>query len=124
MHSDSEIPPLLPLTPSGPPPRHEPTILPPPISRPRPFGQTVVLLLLNLCLAMFIADAVVSLLDGSLIVLLGSHVLSGPGAVVFALAALFTITVYILMGFFPAIPKRVFLPITLLAPVYLLLVVP
>jgi hypothetical protein len=69
--------------------------------------------LLSLCLGLFLADAVVSLLDDSLIVFLGVHGLTGIRVIVGLFALLVAILVYGLMGLTPAIPKRLFLPLTL-----------
>ena len=79
--------------------------------------RQLVALLLSLCLGLFLADAVVSLLDDSLILLFGSHLLSGMRGTVFLFAMLLTLLVYALMGVTPMIPKRLFLPVTLFSPV-------
>jgi hypothetical protein len=70
-------------------------------------------ILLSLCLGLFLADAVVSLLDDSLILLLGLHLLAGIRWTVFFFATLMAVLVYGLMGLTPMIPKRWFLPLTL-----------
>ncbi|TAK95286.1 MAG: hypothetical protein EPO07_15670 [Verrucomicrobia bacterium] len=73
--------------------------------------------LLSLCLALFLADGVVSLLDDSLILFLGVRPLTALRGLVFFLAVLAALAVYVLIAFVPMIPKRFFLPITLFNPV-------
>ena len=70
-------------------------------------------ILLSLCLAAFIVDGLLSVLDQTLAVLFGIHPLAAPRALAFLLAALLAIVVYLLMGFTRRVPKRVFLPLTL-----------
>jgi hypothetical protein len=81
-------------------------------------------LLLSVCLALFVADAVVSVADDSLILFFGSTVLSVVRGVVFCFAMLVAIIVYGLMALTPMIPKRWFLPLTLFTPVAALVLVP
>jgi hypothetical protein len=76
------------------------------------------------CLGLFLADAFISLLDDSLILVFGIHVLAGTRAVVCFLAMLMALVIYVLMGLTPMIPKRLFLPLTLFNPLAMLGVVP
>jgi len=70
-------------------------------------------ILLSLCLGLFLVDAVASLVDDSLIVFFGIHLLAGMRGMVFLVATLVAVAVYFAMGLTPMIPKRVFLPLTL-----------
>jgi hypothetical protein len=70
-------------------------------------------ILLSLCLALFLVDAVVSLLDDSLILLFGLHIFSLFRGLVAIFGAFMALGVYGLMGLTPMVPKRVFLPIPL-----------
>jgi hypothetical protein len=86
--------------------------------------RDLVSLLLSLCLILFIADAVASLVDDSLIVLFASHSLAAIRGLIFCLAMLIAIVVYVLMGITPMIPKKLFLPVVLFNPAAALLLVP
>ncbi len=81
-------------------------------------------ILLSLFLALFLAEAVVSLADDSLILLFDLHILTAIRGILFAFVILVAIAIYVLMGFTPMIPKRWFLPLTLFIPVAGLLVIP
>ena len=83
----------------------------------------LLVMLLSLCLALFLADAILSLADDSLILLGGIHILTSARGFVFLFALLMAIVVYVLMGVSPAIPKRLFLPVTLFSPVASLAVI-
>ena len=101
----------------------------PPLSRPKPGGKSgafpqFVVIVLNLCLGLFLADALISFIDGSLILFTGVHALASVRGVVGLFAVLLAIAVYGLMGLTPMIPKRMLLPIALFNPVALLLAVP
>ena len=80
--------------------------------------------LLSVCLALFLADAVVSVVDGSLALLFGIHPLATISALVTLLALLIGLLVYGLMGLTPMIPKRLFLAIALFNPACLLVFIP
>src|SRR5216684_5938360 len=106
---------------AGPPP-------PPPLPRyttrrPSPLQQLLVILL-NLCLGLYLADAAVSLADDSLILFFGIHILAGIRGTIFLFAILMAALVYGLMGLTPMIPKRLFLPLTLFGPAAQLAVLP
>jgi hypothetical protein len=80
--------------------------------------------LLSLGLGLFVADGVVSLLDDTLIVLWGIHLLTAVRGIVFLCALLVALVIYGLMALTPMIPKRLFLPVTLFNPVLALILVP
>ncbi len=69
--------------------------------------------LLSVCLGLFLADAIISLLDDTSGILWGIHILLGIRVIVSVLATLLALLVYLLMALTPAIPKRLFLPLTL-----------
>jgi len=111
---------------AAPPPLASGSPAPPPSGPARPTGSVrpVLAILLSLCLGLFVADAVVSLLDDTLILFFGIHLLAGLRGLVYLFALLLAIVVYVLMGLTPMIPKRLFLPVTLFNPLGLLAVVP
>ncbi len=78
--------------------------------------------LLSLCLAIFLADAIVSLLDDSLILCFGVHLFTSIRTLVGLVTLLVALLIYCLMGLTPMIPKRLFLPLTLFGPAGMLLV--
>jgi hypothetical protein len=81
-------------------------------------------ILLSLCLGLFLADAVVSFADDSLILFSGLHLFAGIRWIVCLFASLMAIVIYGLMGLTPMIPKRLFLPLTLFGLVAQLAAVP
>jgi len=87
-------------------------------------GRYLLAILLNLFLGLFLADAIVSLADDSLILLFNLHLFAGTRAMVCLFAMLMAIVVYGLMGLTPMIPKRWFLPLTLFYPASQLAFVP
>jgi len=91
--------------------------VPPPLlpeaNRKSGSARQVFAFLLSLCLALFLADALISLADDSLILLGGLHPLSGLRGLVGFFAMLMAVGVYGLMGLTPMVPKRLFLPISL-----------
>jgi hypothetical protein len=100
---------------------------PPLVAQPALKGgamRQILALLLSLCLGLFLADGFVSLLDDSLILLFGTHLLTTIRGLVWLLAMLVAVVVYGLMGLTPMIPKRVFLPITLFNPLAALVPIP
>src|SRR6267142_2629104 len=80
-------------------------------------------LLLSLCLGLFLADAVVSLVDDSLL-LFNIRVLAWMRGMLFLFGLLMALVIYGLMGLTPMIPKRLFLPVTLFHPLAALVVIP
>jgi hypothetical protein len=79
---------------------------------------------LSLCLALFLADAVLSLAEGTWALVFGAHPLSMISGLVALLAMLAGLVVYGLMGLTPMIPKRWFLPIALFNPAAVLVFIP
>jgi hypothetical protein len=79
---------------------------------------------LSLFIGLFLADAVVSLVDDSSILLFEIHVLSGIRGVLAPSALLVAAIAYGLMGLTPIIPKRVFLPLVLFNPFAALIAIP
>ncbi len=86
--------------------------------------RQLVAILLSACLGLFLADAAISLLDDTLIVLFGTHLLAGLRGMVCLLAMLMALVIYALMGLTPMIPKRLFLPLTLFNPLAALVLIP
>jgi hypothetical protein len=101
-----------------------PLPLGPELGRLPGIARQLLSLLLSLCLGLFLADAVFSLLDDSLILLLGTHLLTMIRMVVWLVASLVALVVYGLIGLTPMIPKRLFLPIVLFNAVVSLLPIP
>lgn len=128
MKSDPENPPLgdQPLTGSIPPLLPPPAATPPPLLSPpgAKSSQPALAILLSLCLGIFLADGIVSLIDDSLIFFLNVHVLAVVRGIVFFFAALFAVVTYVLMAFTPRIPKRLFLPVALFNPAAELAAIP
>ena len=81
-------------------------------------------ILLSLGLGLFLADAIISLLDDSLILFLGHRELAGIRGMVGLFTLLMAVVIYALIGLTPMIPKRVFLPITLFSPVAVMVMIP
>ena len=81
-------------------------------------------ILLSLCLGLFLAVGAVSVVDDSLVLLFGLHLLTMTSGILTFIAALIAMLVYGLMGLTPMIPKRVFLPVTLFYVAVLLVVFP
>jgi hypothetical protein len=68
-------------------------------------------IMLSLCLALFLVDAVVSFADDSLILFCGLHPLSAFRGLTSFFALFMAVGVYGLIGLTPMVPKRLFLPI-------------
>ncbi len=81
-------------------------------------------ILLSLGLALFIADAAISLLDDSLILFFGLQAVTAPRAMLGLLTLGAALVIYVLMGVTPLIPKRFFLPLTLFIPAVMLGIIP
>jgi len=111
---------------SAPPPlvAHAPPLLQPQPAPKSSAGRQMLAILLSVCLGLFLADAVVSLLDDSITLFFGTRLLAGLREMVCLLAMLMALVIYVLMGLTPMIPKRLFLPVTLFNPVAALAVVP
>ena len=86
--------------------------------------RQLIAILLSLGLGLFLANAVVSLADDSLILFFNIHVLAGLRGIIFFFTFLMAVLIYGLMGFTPMIPKRLFLPVTLFSPAAFLFVIP
>jgi hypothetical protein len=80
--------------------------------------------LLSLCLGLFLADAIVSLLDDTVILVSGVHALDLVRIILFLLAGATSLIVYVLIGITPMVPKRAFLPIVLFNGLELLAIIP
>ena len=100
--------------------------VPPPLSQPLKSESwpTLLIFLLSLCLGLFLVDAVLSLVDDSLIVFCNVRVLGIIRGITALLSILPAVAVYALMGLTPMIPKRLFLPLTLFTPLTILVTVP
>jgi hypothetical protein len=124
MPSDSNIPPLEsvpPLLATTAPP----IIGAPPLPGPQSSGGNEFLrVALGLFLALFLVDALASLVDASLILWFKVHLFTPVVGLVALPSMLMTIVVYLLIGLTPMIPKRLFLPLVLFNPVTLLLLLP
>ena len=79
---------------------------------------------LNLCLGLFLADAAISVLDSTLVLLLGLHLLTPVRMMLSFLTVAAAAAIYVLMAITPMIPKRFFLPLALFNPVALLALLP
>jgi hypothetical protein len=126
--SAGNAPPLLPG--GGPPVIGEPpsTGAAPPLpteATPNvPRGRRLLAVLLSLGLGLFLADAVISLLDNSFILGFNAPFLTIPHEIVSLLALVSAFVIYVLMGFTRAVPKRLFLPLALFIPAAGLATVP
>jgi hypothetical protein len=113
--------------PAGVPPPLMATAPPPLLAEPgRNFWscQHLFSILLSLCLGLFLADAVVSLLDDSLILLNGLHFVTGLRQITGFITVLMSLGVYGLIGLTPRVPKRLFLPIAFFNLAVVLAVIP
>ena len=86
--------------------------------------RRLVAMLLSLCLGLFLADGIVSLVDDSLTVCFGLRVLMPVRGMVLFCATVMAVLVYGLMALTPMIPKRLFVPVALFNPVAALVMVP
>jgi hypothetical protein len=87
-------------------------------------SRRFLLTILKVCLGLFFADAIVSLADDSWIVLFNIQSLTVIRGIVLLMSSLVAFLVYVLMGIIPAIPKRLFLPVTLFNPFAGLILIP
>jgi hypothetical protein len=120
MPSDTNISPAN----NPPPPDSVPPLLSPESKHKSGSRRQFFAILLSLCLALFLIDAVVSLVDDSLILFFGLHVFSVIRGLVAILALLMAVGLYGLMGLTPMVPKHLFLPIPLFCLVVMLAVFP
>ncbi|HAB19178.1 MAG TPA: hypothetical protein PLX89_10230 [Verrucomicrobiota bacterium] len=86
---------------------------------PPKLTQPVAALLLSAVLAIFLADAGMSLVD-DLLNLCGVRLLNPIRGLLSFLCLLTGLAIYGLMGLTPAIPKRIFLPVSLVGPLLIL----
>ena len=84
----------------------------------------VVSILVSAALGLFLTDALISLVDDALILSLGVHVLGGIRGIVFFLAAMTALLIYLLSGVTPMMPKRIAFPMALFYPVAVLALTP
>lgn len=89
-----------------------------------PFWRQLMAFVLSLCLGFFLAGGVVSLVDDSLVLLLGLHRLTAVNGILGCLSYLLVALVYGLMVVTPVVPKRIFLPVALYIVLALLSVFP
>jgi hypothetical protein len=117
------VPPLLPAS-EPPGASGVPPLLTPDRPRKSSTVRQLILILLSLYLGLFMADAVVSLVDDSLILFLDIHAFTALREVLFFFVTIMALGTYGLMALTPMIPKRVFLPVTLFNPVAVLVSLP
>ena len=86
--------------------------------------RQLIFFLLNLCLILFLADAVLSLADETFQGFFSITFLAGIRGLLATFMMLFGLGLYFMIGLTPVIPKRFFLPITLFNPALMLLAVP
>ena len=86
--------------------------------------RALIALLLHLALGLFLVEAGVSLLDDTLGLAFGVHVLGLIRGLLSLLLFLTSILVYLLCGITPIIPKRFFIPIVLFTPAAQLAMIP
>lgn len=90
-----------------------PPTMPGAANPPRGSLAPVLAVVLNLFVLLFMAGAVLSLLDTTLVLAFGSHAFTALDDIVSFPGILAAVGVYGLMGLTPMIPKRWFLPLTL-----------
>ena len=117
------VPPLLPAS-EPPGASGVPPLLTPDRPRKSSTVRQLILILLSLYLGLFMADAVVSLVDDSLILFLDIHAFTAIRGVLFFFVTIMALGTYGLMALTPMIPKRMFLPVTLFNPVAVLVSLP
>ena len=114
-----------PMQPPDSPDASQTQAAPPQLMARRASGMRQLLLfLLNLCLLLFLADGLISLLDDSLVLFFNVSAVTPSRTVVAVLDCLLAFLVYGLMGLTPLIPKRFFLPVVLFTPVIQMVFLP
>ena len=83
---------------------------PRPLPPPHPWRQLVAGSL-SVCLGLFLAAGVVSLLDDSLVLWSGVHLLTAVSGILTFVSFFALLLLYGLIGITPLIPKRIFLPV-------------
>ena len=116
-----------------------PLLAPPPVigaqggvaPRPQPpakgrfwTGRHLVAVALSLALGLFLADALISAVDDSFILLLNVRLLGGLRSLVGFLTVIVGLVIYALMGVTPMIPKRKFILVALFSPLSALVALP
>src|SRR3954471_24254383 len=79
-------------------------------------ARHLVAVVLSLGLGLFLADALISAVDDSFILLFNVHVLAAIRGIVGLFSVLVGLVIYVLMGITPMIPKRKFFLIALFSP--------
>jgi len=87
-------------------------------------ARHLVALVLSLGLGLFLADALISAVDDSFILLFNVHILAVIRGIVGLFSVLVGLVIYVLMGITPIIPKRKFFPVALFSPLAALLALP
>lgn len=90
----------------------------------RSSSRRFVAVVLSLGLGLFLADALISTLDDSFILLFNNRVLSPLRGIVGFFSVLIGLLIYALMAITPMIPKRAFIPLALYSPLAALIAVP
>lgn len=86
--------------------------------------RPVLAIFLNFALVVFLAEAVIALLNETLALFFGNQALLGITGLLGLFSLLIALFVYGLMALTPMVPKRVFLPLTLAGPVAGLIALP
>jgi hypothetical protein len=113
---EAKVPP--PLATTEPPVIGQPSGAPqPPPIPPKPSGfwtaRHLVALVLSIGLGLFLADAIISALDDTFILLFNVHLLGGIRGLVGFFSIVLGLVIYALMAITPMIPKRKFIPLAL-----------
>lgn len=87
-------------------------------------GRHLVALVLSLGLGLFLADALISAVDDTFILLFNAHVLATVRGIVGSFSVLIGVAIYLLIGITPMIPKRKFLLVALFNPLAALVALP
>jgi hypothetical protein len=87
-------------------------------------ARHLVAVVLSFALGLFLADALLSAVDDSFILLFKSHFLAGLRGIVGFFSVVFGLVIYALMGLTPMIPKRKFILVALFSPLAALVALP
>jgi len=87
-------------------------------------ARHLVAVVLSLALGLFLADAVISAVDDSFILVFNVHFLAGLRGIVGFFTVVIGLLIYALMGITPMIPKRKFILVALFSPLAALLALP
>src|SRR5690242_4526903 len=116
------IPPL--LASSGPPVIAQSGSAAPPPAKGFWRARHLVAVVLSVGLALFLADALISAVDDTFILLFNMHVLAVVRGIVGFFTVLIGLVIYALMGITPMIPKRTFFLMALFSPLAALVALP